>query len=181
LARIHRLTLDGLRRRIQPVDSAQFGRFLLDRHCANNHAASGDWAGGDRRKLRQAITLLEGFEASAGAWEHDILPARVAAYDPAWLDELFASGEVIWGRLQPPPRDETRRGQVLTRATPISLLRRGDLSWVLPGERAVWTDSARWDAQAVYEALKTHGALFADDLRKVTQLLPSQLDEALRE
>ena len=73
---------------------------------------------------------------SAGRrWEHDLLPARVADYDPEWLDELFTRGEVVWGRLQPPRLTDDSRGQVLTRIAPISLVRRADLAWLLPPER----------------------------------------------
>ena len=45
--------------------------------------------------------MLEGFEAPAGAWEHDLFPVRMA-YESEWLDQLFANGEVVWGRLEPP-------------------------------------------------------------------------------
>ena len=45
------------------------------------------------------IEQLQGFEAAAGAWERDILPARVRRYDPGWLDSLCLSGDVTWGRL----------------------------------------------------------------------------------
>jgi ATP-dependent Lhr-like helicase len=41
--------------------------------------------------------------------------------------------------------------------------------------------ATRWDAQSAYDALVTHGALFFDDLLTVTKLLPSQLEDALRE
>ena len=45
------------------------------------------------------IAQLQGFELAAAGWEREVLPARVAGYDPAWLDELCLSGEVAWGRL----------------------------------------------------------------------------------
>ena len=87
----------------------------------------------------------------------------------------------MWGRLEPPRLTDESRGQVLTRVSPISLLRRADLGWLLPPERDVPVGFARWDAQAAYEALSNHGALFFDDLLAVTKLLPSQLEDALRE
>jgi len=177
LARIHRLTLDGLRRQVQPVDSAAFFRFLLNHHGIGKSrrfdAGPADLPG--------AITQLAGFEAPAGAWEHDLLPSRLGAYEPEWLDERFAAGELVWGRLLPPRQTDDHRGQPLTRAVPISLLRRSDAAWLLPTERSVAPDAARWDAQAVYEALTSHGALFFADLLSVTTLLPSQLDDALSE
>ncbi len=44
---------------------------------------------------------LEGFEAPAGAWETEILPARVEEYEPAWLDDHCLAGRVAWARLRP--------------------------------------------------------------------------------
>ena len=87
----------------------------------------------------------------------------------------------MWGRLDPPQMSDDSRGKLLTRVTPISLVLRGDLSWLLPAKREISIGIARWDAQAVYEALKSHGALFFNDLLSLTNLMPSQLDDALRE
>ncbi len=175
LARIHRLTLDGLRRQVAPVDSEGYLRFLLA-----HHEISGDSRATGIGGLQRALSQIEGFEAPAGSWEHDLLPVRMV-YDGECLDQLFTSGEVVWGRLQPPWLTEDTRGQVLTRVSPISLVRRADLGWLLPPERNVLTSCARWDAQAAYEALSNHGALFFDDLLALTNLLPSQLEDALRE
>ncbi len=105
----------------------------------------------------------------------------VKDYSPEQLDELFTRGEVVWGRLQPPRQTDESRGQVLTRIAPISLVRRADLAWLLPTAREVSPGRARWDAQATYDALTAHGALFFDDLLAATRLLPSQLEDALRE
>jgi ATP-dependent Lhr-like helicase len=176
LARIHRRTLEGLRRQVQPVDAETFFRFLLAHHGIGQSTRLQS-----RAALQGAIALLEGFEAPAGAWEHDLLPARVAEYDPERLDELFTGGEVVWGRLQPPRLTDDNRGRVLTRIAPISLARRADLAWLLPAEREISPGYARWDAQAVYEALSTHGALFFDDVLAATKLLPAQVEDALRE
>ena len=44
LARIHRLTLDGLRRQVAPVDTAGFMRFLLAHHEISSDVAA------DRRR-----------------------------------------------------------------------------------------------------------------------------------
>ena len=98
LAKIHRLTLGRLRREIEPVTAADFVRFLSRwQHVAAGtqlHGASG---------LRQIVTLLQGYEISAAAWEHDVLRRRVANYDPEMLDQLCLTGEVAWGRLSPHP------------------------------------------------------------------------------
>jgi ATP-dependent Lhr-like helicase len=51
--------------------------------------------------LRTIIGQVEGFEAAAGAWESEVLPARLIGYDSAWLDDLCLSGQVTWARLKP--------------------------------------------------------------------------------
>src|SRR5262245_18998547 len=103
------------------------------------------------------------------------------AYESEWLDQLFASGELVWGRIDPPRASDEYRGQVLTRSSPIAVARRSDLEWLLPSERESAVGGARWDAQQAYEALQTHGALFFHDLLAATGLMPSQLEDALRE
>ncbi len=135
LARIHRLTLDGLRRRVQPVAADDFYRFLLAHHGFDRHDLSRGEAA--RGELLRIVSRLAGFESPAGAWEHELLPARLAAYEPELLDELFGTGEVVWGRLNSPRPSDDRRSQPFTRAVPISLVRRADLPWILLAEREV--------------------------------------------
>jgi len=43
------------------------------------------------------LAQLEGFEAPAAAWESDIIPARIAEYDPHWLDEHCRAGRFVMG------------------------------------------------------------------------------------
>src|SRR5207302_8592219 len=92
LARIHRLTVDGLRRRIEPVPPEVYWQYLVERHhLSRQHQLQGELG------LREAIMQLQGFELPAGVWEQKILAPRVADYDPQWLDHLFLSGELVWG------------------------------------------------------------------------------------
>ncbi len=175
LARTHRLTLDGLRKQIAPVDSVAFMQFLLSHHGVASESPRRGPGG-----VTHAIEMLQGFEAPLGAWEHDLFPVRVA-YEAESLDQLFVQGQTIWARLVPPKMCDDSRGQVLTRVSPISIIRRIELGWLLPPDREVAVGIARWDAQAVYEALKQHGALFFHDLIAITGLLPSQVEDALRE
>lgn len=175
LARIHRLTLDGLRRQVAPVDADGFMRFLLAHHEISSESRAVGIGG-----LQRVVAQLQGFEAAVGGWEHDLLRVRME-YEPELIDELFTGGELVWGRLQPPRLAEDGRGQALTRVSPISIMRRADMQWLLPPERDVPTGFARWDAQTAYQALVNHGALFFDDLLAVTKLLPAQLEDALRE
>ncbi|MDX2165819.1 MAG: DEAD/DEAH box helicase, partial [Deltaproteobacteria bacterium] len=94
LARIHRRTLDRLRREIEPVAPADFARFLF----VWQHLAPGTQLRG-RDGLRLVIGQLQGLELPGPAWERDVLPARIADYDPDDLEHLCLAGEVAWGRL----------------------------------------------------------------------------------
>ena len=98
LARIHRLTLGALRSQIQPATAAQFMRWLL----RWQHVAPGTQVLGERGTL-EVLQQLQGFEAPANSWEHQILAKRVANYDPKVLDQLCLTGAVGWGRLSPHP------------------------------------------------------------------------------
>ncbi len=100
LARIHRLTLAKLRREIEPVSAAALMRFLLRWQRVARHT---QLIGTDG--LARVVEQLQGFETAAGAWEREILPARVCNYDPAWLDQLCLAGHVAWCRLSPRPND----------------------------------------------------------------------------
>ena len=46
--------------------------------------------------LASAIALYEGVWLEASVWEQVVFPTRVPGYKPALLDELLASGEVVW-------------------------------------------------------------------------------------
>jgi ATP-dependent Lhr-like helicase len=178
LARIHRLTLDGLRRRIQPVPPEVYWQYALAQH-----GLLGDMRRQGELGLRETIAQLQGFELPAGVWETKVLAPRLADYDPQWLDHLFLSGELVWGRLRPPKRDggDAQGMAALTRSMPISLALREDLPWLLPDERPDVSSFASSGASEVLNALRARGALFFQDLKALTGLLPSQLEEALRE
>lgn len=178
LARIHRLTLDGLRRRIEPVPPEVYWQYLVElHHLPQDRQLQGEVG------LREAITQLQGFELPAGVWEQKILAPRLAEYDPVWLDHLFLSGELVWGRLRPPRRDEEAGTGMaaLSRNMPISLGLREHLPWLLSDERADVSAFAGREAQEILNALRARGALFFQDLKAITGLLPTQLEDALRE
>ena len=178
LARIHRMTLDGLRRKIEPVSPAVYLDFLVRRH--------GLLPGHERREslgVRESVSMLQGFELPAGAWEDKVLASRVADYDPQWLDALFLSGELAWGRLRPPKRDEKDGPGMaaLNRMMPIALALRDELPWLLPEERPSLEACASSAAREVLNVLDLRGALFYREIASLTGLLPTQLEDALRE
>ncbi len=127
LARIHRYTVKRLRAEIEPVAAREFLRFLF---AWQRVTADARMAGPDA--VAAIITQLEGFEAPAGAWETEILPARIADYEPAWLDDECLAGRIAWVRLAPRTArpDGAGRGAVPLRTTPITLLARRHLAAV---------------------------------------------------
>ena len=184
LARIHSYTLNRLRQEIEPVASSDFIRFLLAwQKVAPDHQMEGP------ESLKAIIEQLEGVEAPAAAWEGELLPARMVEYDPAWLDALCLSGEVVWARLTPLARSaadngERSRGSGPVRNTPIALLRRKNFSlWssVFPQPAPTSTSEFSSTTQTVYDYLQTRGASFFTDIVENTKLLRSQVEEALAE
>jgi ATP-dependent Lhr-like helicase len=178
LARIHRLTLDNLRRQIQPVEPHDFMRFLIE----HQHLSPATRLPGERG-LAEIIAQLQGFEIPAAAWEREILSRRLENYDPVWLDHLSLAGEVAWGRLHSPrkPEDIPTNRNTLSRVVPISLVLRQELSWLLPNSGEQNDNHIRSNARLVLEMLANHGASFFDDLLTITKLPPAQLGEAISE
>ncbi|HSS78127.1 MAG TPA: DEAD/DEAH box helicase [Thermoanaerobaculia bacterium] len=178
LARIHRYTMDRLRREIEPVSQSDYLRFLLAwQRVDPDERAEGP------ESLNALLEQLEGFEAAASAWEGEILPARMKEYDPAWLDALCLSGRWVWGRATAPGPNGGARRSGPVRATPLALLSRGGLEhW---REIAGPADPAALDlsagARAVYDQLCTRGASFFGEIAQRAGLLHTQLEIALAE
>jgi ATP-dependent Lhr-like helicase len=177
LARIHRLTLGRLRREIEPVTTAQFLRFLAKwQHVAGGaqlHGADG---------LYQVIHQLQGYEIPAAAWESDILPRRVADYEPEMLDRLCFSGEVMWGRLSPHPAFESGDARRVrpTRVAPVAFFLREDAAWLLP-ERDAGREALSHAAREALAAIESRGASFFSEIARATGRLASEIEDALWE
>lgn len=178
LARIHRLTLQGLRKQIEPVGVDVFLRFLSRHQEVLPEARR---TGADA--LFDMIAQLQGLDIPAVAWERDVLPVRVENYQAAWLDELCMTGEVGWGRLYPPKRDPNRSRPMvsLTKIARVSLFLRGDADWLTSAIEPSETAEISSPAQGVLELLTDRGAMFAADLASESRMLPGQLSEALGE
>ena len=173
LARIHRLTVDRLRAEIQPVSVQDFYRFLFAWQRADQEHRTEGLEG-----LQSVLEQLDGCELPLAAWESAVLPARVADYDPEWLDRLCFSGRVGWGRLSI-PQNPNGRAPAPLRTSPIALYLRENLTdWLaltLPNS----VTEVSVNSQGVFEALQTGGALFFSELVNRSGLLPSQVEEAL--
>ncbi|MGH7049129.1 MAG: DEAD/DEAH box helicase, partial [Acetobacteraceae bacterium] len=179
LARIHRTTVKRLRAEIAPVAARDFLRFL----CAWQRVSlDARMAGPDA--LAAVAAQLEGFEAPAAAWETEILPARIADYEPAWLDEACLAGRLAWARLSARNgrANGGERGPAPVRTTPVALIERR--------HRTLWTTFAGEPdggpepsaaAETVAHFIRAHGASFFDELLAGTGLLRGKLEAALGE
>jgi len=178
LARIHRYTLDRLRREIDPVSPQDFMRFLFRWHYLAPESKVFGKTG-----VRQAVNRLQGFEVAATAWEREILSARVAEYRASWLDELCLGGELAWARLTPRKAPVSGTGPAPTRHTPIALVMRGDLPALLAGVRgdAVVAKPKTGAAAEVHQLLQEQGALFFDEIVSRTRRLRTDVERGLRE
>ncbi|HEY3369149.1 MAG TPA: DEAD/DEAH box helicase [Symbiobacteriaceae bacterium] len=167
LQQIHRLTLSLLRREVEPVDGPTFARFLLAWQGVGRRQAvspaSGQAAG--MHALRRVLSRLQGAPLPAEAWERDVLPARVPGYQPLWLDQLCAAGELHW-----------------------SALPGGKAAFYLPAQ--VGTFAARFagapeaaplppEQTRVLEALAASGADFLGGVARAAGLSPAAALEAL--
>ena len=92
LRRLRRASLAVLRKEIEAADARALATFLPSWQGVDRHPAAG--AGVDR--LREVLVPLQGLALPAEAWERDVLPRRCGAYSPTWMDQLCASGEVVW-------------------------------------------------------------------------------------
>ena len=188
LARIHRLTIGRLRKEVEPVTAAEFMRFLFQWQ----HVSPGSRLHGEAGLL-DIIAQLAGFEAAASAWEPHLLRTRLAKYEPELLDRLCLSGAVSWGRLSPHPRlahvgDLERRRIIPTSVAPISIFPREESEWLMD----VFHDDAASAgpdpfvqlssvAQDLRRALHERGASFFADLVRMTNHLPTEVEEGLWE
>jgi ATP-dependent Lhr-like helicase len=180
LARIHAYTRQRLRSEIEPVAPRDFIRFLLRwQHVAPDTRREGS------RGVLAVVEQLQGFELAAGAWEKSVLAARVTGYQRDWLDGCCLSGDISWGRLSLREVEEVPRGKGLSpsRATPITLMIREDLPWLLRAARGEKDPAQPGPGRTrdVLDALAERGALFPPDLAAHTGRLPSEIEEALWE
>jgi ATP-dependent helicase Lhr and Lhr-like helicase len=94
LRSLRRRSLAKLRQEIEPVETDALGRFRVAWHGIGS-------ARHGLEALLDAIEQLQGASIPASVIEREVLPARVADYQPAMLDTLMAAGEVVWVGVEP--------------------------------------------------------------------------------
>ena len=164
LRRLRRASLAVLRKEVEPVDPRMLARFLPAWQGVDRHPATG--AGVDR--LREVLVSLQGLAVPAEVWERDVLPRRAGAYSPAWIDQLCASGELVWIGAGALGRSSGR----------VALYFREDLPVLGPPPQkgAVPPDSPAHEA---VRARLAAGACFFTDLLVDIDLAPEEIQEAL--
>jgi ATP-dependent Lhr-like helicase len=167
LARIHRYTLDRLRREIEPVTAAQFLRFLAAwQHVDPDTKLEGP------RGVAEVAAQLAGFEVPAAEWEANVLPARVRGYKREWLDQVTLSGELVWGRFWGAGLSPVRR-------TPLCLVPREDLeAWSSLAAQSPSPDPSGAAAQ-IEETLRGRGPSFFQELPRAARLPPASVEDGL--
>ena len=197
LQRIHRYTIETHRQNIRPVPLQAYMRYLFDAHELKVQrlpakpsllATPSD----GQSALQRSMSKLDGLSAPATLWESDILPARVDAYDPAWLDVMCISGRLMWGRLQRPlvkAANEVVRKSGPIKSTPITLMSRANQDlWASLAlmqsnalNQAISAVKVSATAEKIMTDLERYGASFFDQMSHRTGLLRSQLEQGLAE
>jgi ATP-dependent Lhr-like helicase len=211
LARIHRLTLNTLRKRLETIPALTFMRWLT--HW--QHAAPGTQLNGEAGVL-SIISQLQGLEIAANAWEKEVFKKRLNDYDPALLDHLCLTGSIGWGRLSAHPAFASQQSKVAmiknrrttiarghlartigngaakfktatrvipTSVAPIAFFVRAESDW-LSGydQKDNQADQALSDrANSIQTFLKERGASFFGEITRGTGLLKSEVEEGLWE
>ena len=117
LRRLRRRSLAALRREVEPVGQEAMARFL------------GAWQGvgpagpraADLDALFRVIEQLQGAAVPASALERQVLAARLPGYHPGLLDQLCASGEVVWAGAGALGSDDGWVGLYLAEGAPLLL------------------------------------------------------------
>ena len=175
LARIHRYTIKRLRNEIEPVAPAQYMQFLFHWHGLSDRAEGSD-------ALAQVLEQLEGFSSPAGAWDTELLPARVYQYTNDMLDTLCTSGKTTWLRLGVKPSSSSKRSSPI-RQSPITLMDRQAVPFWRSATPMLDKSDLVLSTQAskVMDVLLESGASFFVDLVQRSRLLRTQVEDALGE
>jgi len=157
LRTLRRRSLAALRKEVEPVPVEALAAFL----------PAWQQVGGRLRGTEgvlRAVEALQGAQVPASALETLVLPGRVAGYSPAMLDELSATGEVLWRGHGSLPGSDGWVSLHLADAAPLTM--------PAPDAEAVTTPAH----QAVLDALAGGGAFF---FRSLSDSVGSTDDQAL--
>lgn len=166
--RARRRALAALRKQIEAVELPAFASFLQRWQRLDPRDQIPGRAGVD-----EAMRQLAGMARPAGGWERDYLPSRVAAYEPEWLSDVAADGQLVW----------TGEGSY---DEPSAMMTLSRIRFFLRGSGALWLGepaetSLSEAGTRVLDVLRSEGASLFADLQAVTALGSFALREVLRE
>src|SRR5829696_7099414 len=162
LRRLRRASLATLRKEVEPAEQRALARYLP----AWQGVDGGGPAGVDR--LREILVPLQGVALAPDVWERDVLRRRIGSYSPAWMDQLCASGELVW----------VGAGAIGRRSGKVALYFREDARWLGPPP---FKGDAPSEAlhETLRERLATGAAFWTDLLVDLGEVEPVELQEAL--
>jgi ATP-dependent Lhr-like helicase len=162
LRQVRRKSLARLRREIEPVEQSTFVRF------------STRWQGVavPRRgldALLDAIESLQGAALLASDLETEVLPARIADYQPGNLDTLMAAGEVTWVGVEQIGDRNGRIALYLTESLPLLRLPEGaavggSVAGPVTGQGVPEQNPYSERAEKIVEFLARQGASFFSEI-----------------
>jgi len=183
LEQIHRRTLTILRKEVQPVPFTTYADFLARwQHVipplippGRGETSSPPVGGTEGGSLVKLLQQLRALLVVGRIWERDVLPLRLPHYYPADLDALCNSGELVWigsGGADP------RHGRV-------RFLFRGEgnvfLSTDATDFNGKFSVESAQSVEAVYNFLKSEGAVFFNDIGEALGLEEKAVEAALIE
>lgn len=158
LRRLKRRSLARLRNEIAPVDADVLARFLLQWHDVFPHRRG--------KYIEDIIDQLEGLPLPFSTLESEILPARIPKFSSRMLDELGASGAIVW----------IGHGALGTKDGKVALYRRERVALLFPREHDEPEDA---HSQAILHHLRERGASFFVELQPIVQLPAKELLDVL--
>jgi ATP-dependent Lhr-like helicase len=177
LKALKRKTLARLRKAIEPASADAFARFLADWQgiIAPEEARAARASASSTEALLRAIGQLEGCPIPASVLESEVLPARVPDYRPHMLDQLIASGEVVWAGIEPIGAEDGRVALYLSDREPL-LARGGSLD----GQARADGDGLGSPIHTkIREHLERRGAVFFPEITRHVQTYPADVLAAL--
>ncbi|MET0727836.1 MAG: DEAD/DEAH box helicase [Acidimicrobiales bacterium] len=158
LRQLRRRSLSALRREVEPVDAGTLARFLPRWHGIGTNRRGLD-------ALVEVLAQLQGAPLVASALDRDVLRARLPHHEPADLDALCTSGDVVW----------VGAGAIGSTDGRIRLAFRDQASLVLSTAEGFEADDLH---AALLAHLETGGASFWSDLVAAAQAAGQPFDDA---
>ncbi len=158
LRAIRRKSLARLRREVEPVEAAAYGRFVLEWQAVTNRRRGHD-------ALLETVGQLQGCPLAVSLLDTRALPARVEGFRPWDLDALCASGRVTWVGIEPLGPSDGK----------IALYLAEDEALLAPAPR----HAAGEGAATIRSLLERRGAIFFQEIARAVGGYPAEALDAL--